>query len=101
MTIQIDPEKKEIKALLAMANFNRQQVLEIGSGDGRLTWRYAGQAGHVTAVEPWDQGIARALKAMPGELRDRVEFIHAAFLDFAAARASASFDIAILSWSLC
>ena len=29
------------------------EVLEIGCGDGRLTWRYAERAAYVTAIEPF------------------------------------------------
>ncbi len=76
-------------------------MLEIGCGDGRLTWRYAGRAAHVTAIDPFAEGIARARTSLPEELRGRVEFHHVAFEDFAAASHPAACDIAILSWSLC
>ena len=41
MTIRTDPENNETRALLDMANFGGQHVLEIGCGDGRVTWLYA------------------------------------------------------------
>ncbi len=100
MAVRVDPENNEPRALFSMVDLNGQRVLEIGCGDGRLTFRYASKAAHVTAVDPWAEGIARARQNMPGELRDRVEFRHAPFLDFAAATEPSSFDIAILSWSL-
>lgn len=101
MTVRADPENNETRALFDLADFSGQHVLEIGCGDGRLTWRYAGRAGYVTAIDPFAEGIARAKETLPSELRGRVEFHHVAFEDFAAGREPSAFDIAILSWSLC
>jgi hypothetical protein len=50
--IRIDPEQNETRALFSFVELDGRRVLEIGSGDGRLTWRYAERADHVTAVEP-------------------------------------------------
>lgn len=100
MAVRVDPENNETRALFALADPCGQRVLEIGCGDGRVTWRYAGKAAHVTAVDPWAEGIARARKYLPGELQGRVEFRHIAFLGFAAATEPSTFDIAILAWSL-
>jgi 2-polyprenyl-3-methyl-5-hydroxy-6-metoxy-1,4-benzoquinol methylase len=99
MTVRIDPENHETRALFALADPSGRCVLEIGCGDGRLTERYAGRAAHVTAIDPWAEGIARAKRSLPGELCGRVEFRHISFLDFAASGPS-GFDIAILAWSL-
>ena len=101
MAIRSDPENNEIKALLAMADFKGKNVLEIGCGDGRLTWGYADVAAHVTAIDPFEVAILRAKEYLPDTLRDRVEFRHVGFEDFATASQSAVFDIVILSWSLC
>ena len=100
MTIKVDPENNEPRALFALADFNGRRVLEIGCGDGRLTWRYADKAAHVTAIDPFEESIARAKENTPDDLKSRVEFRHIGFHDFAAARESSIFDIAILSWSL-
>ena len=101
MTITTDPENNETHALLEMVNFDAQHVLEIGCGDGRLTWRYADRAGRVTAIDPSSTQIAQAREDQPIRLRDRVEFQPVAFGDFAAASPPSAFDIVILSWSLC
>ena len=100
MAIRIDPENNETRALFNMANFGGQHVLEIGSGDGRFTWRYADKAEHVTAIEPAAKQIALAREHLPSQLQDRIEFHNTTFEDFAASAPSA-FDIVILSWSLC
>jgi len=100
-TIRVDPENNESRALFDLAGFNNRRVLEIGCGDGRLTWRYADRAGHVTAIDPFEGSITRAKENIPDDMKNRVEFRHIAFDGFAAASASSKFDIAILSWSLC
>ena len=84
-----------------MADFSGQEVLEIGCGDGRLTWRYAARAAHVTAIDAFAGSIARAMESLPEDLKSIVEFQHVAFEDFAATSESSSFDIVILAWSLC
>jgi 2-polyprenyl-3-methyl-5-hydroxy-6-metoxy-1,4-benzoquinol methylase len=101
MTIKVDPENNEPRALFDLADFNDRRVLEIGCGDGRLTWRYADKAAHVTAIDPFEGSITRAKEDTPDDLKSRVEFRHSAFENFATASASSTFDIAILSWSLC
>jgi ubiquinone/menaquinone biosynthesis C-methylase UbiE len=100
MTIQIDPEKNETRALFDLADFSGQYVLEIGCGDGRLTWRYADKAAHVTAIDPNADRIDQARENMPDELRDRVEFHTISFEGFAKSSKSSIFDSVILSWSL-
>ena len=100
MAIRSDPEKNEIRALFDLVDFSGKYVLEIGCGDGRLTWRYAEAAAHVTGIDPFEESIRRADANQPDTLRDQVKFQHVAFEDFAAARESETFDIGILSWSL-
>ncbi len=101
MTIKVDPENNEPNALFALADFNGRRVLEIGCGDGRLTWRYADKAAYVIAIDPFEGSITRAKENTPDELKSCVEFRHVSFADFAAASESSTFDVAILSWSLC
>lgn len=100
MAIRIDPENNETRALFGLEDFAGKRVLEIGSGDGRLTWRYAGMAAHVTAIEPFSDGILRAQENQPDEVRDRIEYHNTSFEAFAAASKPSVFDVVILSWSL-
>jgi 2-polyprenyl-3-methyl-5-hydroxy-6-metoxy-1,4-benzoquinol methylase len=100
MAIRLDPENNETRALFDLADFTGRQVLEIGCGDGRLTRHYATSAARVTAIDDFSDGIVRAQQSLPDALRDRVEFRHVAFEDFAAAGEPSVFDIVILSWSL-
>lgn len=99
--IRTDPENNEPQALFEFADFGNKHVLEIGCGDGRLTWRYADKAAHVTAIEPSSEQIALARKNMPTNLKGKVEFQSATLEDFAANSKSSIFDLVILSYSLC
>ncbi len=101
MAVRIDPENNETRALFDTVDLGGQHVLEIGSGDGRFTWRYADQAERVTAIEPAAKQIALAREHLPTQLQGRIELHNIAFEDFASASPPAAFDIVILSWSLC
>jgi 16S rRNA A1518/A1519 N6-dimethyltransferase RsmA/KsgA/DIM1 with predicted DNA glycosylase/AP lyase activity len=101
MSVRIDPEENETRALFALADLANKHVLEIGSGDGRLTWRYAARARHVSAIEPFEPHFARATNSLPEALQGRVQFQNLPFEEFAAASPSSSFEVVILSWSLC
>ena len=68
MAIDEDPEGRELVALAAMVpSFASRRVLEIGCGNGRLTRRYARDAGSVIAIDPDPDGVAE-LAALATEL---------------------------------
>jgi 2-polyprenyl-3-methyl-5-hydroxy-6-metoxy-1,4-benzoquinol methylase len=100
VSVRTDPEGNETEALFALVDLGGAEVLEIGCGDGRLTWRYAERAAHVMAIEPFGGSIARAKERLR-ETHLPVEFRHANLEDFAADTDADVFDIALLSWSLC
>jgi ubiquinone/menaquinone biosynthesis C-methylase UbiE len=97
MTVQIDPERTEIKHLQRIADFLGKRVLEVGCGDGRLTWRYAGSAGLVTGIDLHPDDLRIATIDLPSDLEDKVFFARAdsVYLPFV----KKSFDIAVLAWS--
>jgi 2-polyprenyl-3-methyl-5-hydroxy-6-metoxy-1,4-benzoquinol methylase len=101
VSVWTDPEGAETGALFALVDLDDSEVLEIGCGDGRLTWRYAGRTAHVTAIDPFEDGVERAKRQLPDRLRARVDLRGVAFEEFAAETRPAVFDVAILSWSLC
>lgn len=101
MTIRTDPEGNETDALFELVELEGREVLEIGSGDGRLTWRYADGTAHVTAIEPFGDSIAKANLRLVEAPNDRIEFHNVTFEAFAAASDADVFDVALLSWSLC
>lgn len=98
---QIDPENNETRALFKFADFKDKHVLEIGCGDGRLTWHYADKAAHVTAIEPSAEQVAIARENLPNNLRGKVEFHSVGLEEFAADSKPSVFDLIILSYSLC
>jgi cyclopropane fatty-acyl-phospholipid synthase-like methyltransferase len=100
MAVRTDPEGNETDALFDLVRLDGAEVLEIGCGDGRLTWRYAERAGHVTAIEVFGDSIARAKERL-AEMHLPVAFRHVGFEDFAAETDPDVFDVALLSWSLC
>ena len=99
MPIQIDPEGNETKALFNLPiAWTGKSVLEIGSGDGRLTWRYADKVAHVVAIEPDADKHAAALTNCPSGL-EHIRFVNLG-LDTFAQTSKEKFDRVILSWSL-
>ena len=100
MTVRQDPENNEIHALHSMVNLTGANVLEIGCGDGRLTWRYAEDATRVTAIDTFEPSILQAKEKAPARLRDHVRFEAVGFREFASRTESDAFDVTILSWAL-
>lgn len=84
MTIRTDPEGNETAMLFDLVDLDGAEVVEIGCGDGRLTWRYVDRAAHVTAIEPFEDSIANGRRERLREMNLPVEFRHVNFEDFAA-----------------
>ncbi len=98
MTWAIDPEGAETRALHELADFAGADVLEVGCGDGRMTWRYADTTATVLAMDPDGDLIEQAVDSTPGHLRSKVRFVEADVRYFRLP--SGGFDIAILAHSL-
>ncbi len=99
MTALTDPEGTERKYLLRYVDLGgrRMRVLEVGSGDGRLTWRYAGVAAQVIGIDLHPDDLRIAVADRPVDLSERVHFARsdAEHLPFPAD----AFDRAIFAWS--
>jgi cyclopropane fatty-acyl-phospholipid synthase-like methyltransferase len=100
MLYVVDPEGKQSDTLYDIGIFDGKRVLEIGCGDGHLTWVYAGVARHTTAIDPSEEKIALAQQGTPGHLSERVEFLVSSIQDFAPPHIDRKFDITIFGWSL-
>ena len=99
MAFALDPEEIEIGVMHDLVNFTGKDVLEIGCGNGRLTWRYAHGVASILALDPQEPAIKLAQEHTPEALRSRVRF-EAADITTVDLPEDA-FDIALLSWSLC
>ena len=96
MSMQLDPEEHEIKALVALVpNLQASRVVEVGCGDGRLTRRYAARVASVFAFDP-DEAAVSLFRSEPlpdnvdlrSDTVDRVEIL------------AGTVDVVLLSWSL-
>lgn len=98
MSSQRDPEGVEIRYLADIADLKDSRVLEVGCGDGRLTWRYAHTARSVVAVDPDGERVVTAIRNYPSHLPSTVTLAQASaqHLPFS----HETFDRAILAWSL-
>jgi len=72
-----DPRGVEVRALFAAAEFSRARVLEVGCGDGRLTFRYGSVPDTVIGIEPSADLLVSARTACPANLRGQVTFVQA------------------------
>jgi 2-polyprenyl-3-methyl-5-hydroxy-6-metoxy-1,4-benzoquinol methylase len=100
MAIVKDPEGNELSALHEMVDFTDLGVLEVGCGDGRLTWLYAEKTAHVTAIDPITEDIEKARANIPSPLKGRINFVQSTIEDFTLPTGDRRFDIAIFAWSL-
>ena len=93
------PRGQRDEGALRLVDLEGVHVLEIGAGDGRLTWRYAERTAHVTAVEPFEGSVSRARE----QLRDGSPRSSSATWRSRTSQQGAIlgvFDVALLSWSL-
>lgn len=98
MGVTIDSEGTETRILHDLVDFRGKDVVEVGCGDGRMTWRYAEQARSVLALDPNGDAIAEAEQQMPTTLTSIVTFRTGDVQSVSLP--DHGFDVAILSWSL-
>jgi len=98
MSLLKDPERTETKILHKYADFKDKRVLEVGCGDGRLTWKYARETKSVTAIDLEAQDLRFALADRPADLVDSTSFLRADSLHLPFQKEK--FDLAVLAWSL-
>ena len=99
MTALLDPEEAETRVIHDLIDFAGRDVLEVGCGDGRMTWRFAEQTRSVLGLDPVATSIEQAQLNTPARLRSKVTFQVA---DITTAQLpTEAFDVVALSWSLC
>jgi 2-polyprenyl-3-methyl-5-hydroxy-6-metoxy-1,4-benzoquinol methylase len=92
-----DVDNAEAHVLRSCGDFDTVNVLEVGCGDGRLTWLYAARTESVLGIDPGEEEIAAARSATPPELAERVRFEVGTAEGLSK---TAAFEVAFLSWSL-
>lgn len=98
MTLVRDPQETETSHLLRLGGLEGTRVLEVGCGEGRLTWRYGEVAGSIVAIDPNPERLAPAQQACPPQWRERIRFVLGDAEHLPVRRGE--FDRAILAWSL-
>jgi 2-polyprenyl-3-methyl-5-hydroxy-6-metoxy-1,4-benzoquinol methylase len=98
MAKRTDPEGTETSVINDLVDFSNKSVIEIGCGNGRLTWRYASSAKSVLGIDPGAESIEAANAAMPDALVECVSFrvgdVTSPDLP------DGQYDVAVLAWSL-
>lgn len=92
------PDGFELRLIERFVSLRRKRVLEIGCGNGRLTFQYAPQASSVLAIEPDRASIDEAIKERRLRGLEHVRFQNASAEELPAR--GAPFDVALFSWSL-
>ena len=101
LAVRRDPEEAETRTIHELVAFAGVDVLEVGCGDGRLTWRYVERTRSVLALDPDAAAIEQArasLANLPDQLRHGVAF-QAADITNVDLPAEA-FDVVVLASSL-
>jgi ubiquinone/menaquinone biosynthesis C-methylase UbiE len=94
----VDAEGAHLAAIMRAADFSKKRVLEVGCGDGRLTWGIAATASSVLAFDPKSDDIRSARARCPADLRERVHFEVASADEIEVE--PQSIDLVFFSWSL-
>jgi ubiquinone/menaquinone biosynthesis C-methylase UbiE len=98
MTLQRDPEGFEKKILQKYAEFVNKRILEVGCGEGRLTWKYTSASSLTVGFDPDQDSLRIARADSPYDLHEHVHFAQASASHIPFSKET--FDIAILAWSL-
>ena len=98
MATELDPAGVELRSIHEIADLENSRVLEVGAGDGRLTFRYAMETKSVIGIDPKEFDIWSAANTCYSEFHPRAHFLcaSATALPFPAQ----AFDVVLLSSSL-
>jgi 2-polyprenyl-3-methyl-5-hydroxy-6-metoxy-1,4-benzoquinol methylase len=94
----LDPEGIELSVLRELVDLRGKRVLEVGAGEGRLTFAFAREAASVLAVDSDEEAISAAREELPRRLARTVELRVASVTELD--EPPESFDLAWFSWSL-
>jgi ubiquinone/menaquinone biosynthesis C-methylase UbiE len=98
------PSKLELDSIRDLAEFRDLRVLEIGAGDGRLSWPFAAEAACWITLDPDVDEVRLAMKDLRA-LDETEGPVPTARLSVGDARRLSFpdeyFDVAFFTWSLC
>jgi 2-polyprenyl-6-hydroxyphenyl methylase/3-demethylubiquinone-9 3-methyltransferase len=94
----IDPDGVELETIRGLVDLRGLRVLDVGCGEGRLSFACAREGADVLAFDPDEDAVAVARAETPNALRRRVRFevAHAKEIELP----KGEFDLALFSWSL-
>ena len=98
MPLVVDPDGVELATIRELVDLTRLDVVEIGCGDGRMTFGCAEKAASVLAFDSDEELVRKARGSTPRALRDRIRFEVADAVEIELP--TAEFDLALFSWSL-
>jgi ubiquinone/menaquinone biosynthesis C-methylase UbiE len=98
MATEVDPARVMPHAILQAADLRDRRILEVGAGDGRLTFQYAPQPRSVIGIDTAELDIKSAVVTPRVEIHGQVHFLcaSATALPFSAEQ----FEIVLLASSL-
>jgi SAM-dependent methyltransferase len=99
LTVREDPERTELKIIEKYATFKGKDVLEVGCGNGRLTFQYAALAKSVRAIDASARALAEARKAVPKGFAEKISFRVGRGENLR--QSDESVDLVFFAWSLC
>jgi len=94
----IDPDGVEIVTINELVDLRDRRMVEIGCGDGRLTFECGREAASVLAFDSDEDAIRKARAETPRALRRRIRFEVADAAELELPKGE--FDLALFSWSL-
>ena len=98
MPLVVDPDGVELATIRELVDAAGLDVVDVGCGDGRLSFELARQGARVFGLDPDEESIALARAETPRELRRLVRFEAADAAQIELPRGE--FDLAVFSWSL-
>ena len=98
MPLLIDPDGVELSTIRGLVELRGLRVLDVGCGEGRLSFACAREGADVLGFDPDEEVVGAARAETPEALARRIRFevAHAREIELP----KGDFDLALFSWSL-